>query len=169
RTPDAAIKLLVIGISGSGKTTIGKLIASQLGWPFLDADDFHSSASIDKMSRSVPLTDADRKPWIDALITRLNEHPDASEVLACSALTAAIRARFTQETLAAVRFVYLKIDHDRALQRLNARQGHYAKAGLLQSQLATLEEPSDAIVVEADDTPAEDTAQRVLAQLPRSV
>jgi gluconokinase len=153
-----------MGVSGSGKTTIGRMLAESLDWTFIDADDFHSAANIEKMRQSIPLDAEDRKPWLDALIARLNRDPQGQLVLACSALTRAIRARLHAETQVEVLFVYLKADYAQLHARLLERTGHFAKAGLLASQFATLEEPEDALVIDADDTP-ELLCARIRAQL----
>lgn len=138
-----------MGVTGAGKTTVGKLLAEKLGWQFADADSFHSPASVAKMQQGVALDDADRQPWLDALRTAigawLTDHNDT--VLACSALKRSYR-----ETLAAtreVRFVYLKASPRQIEQRLRHRRGHFATAALLSSQFAALEEPADALTVDA--------------------
>ena len=155
-----------MGVSGSGKTTISRLLADALGWTFIDADDFHSSSNVEKMRRGIPLTEDDRKPRLDALIARLNGAPDTRIVLACSALTHAIRQRFREETSSEVVFVYLAVNAAQLRKRLIERKGHYAKVDLLESQLATLEEPHDAIVVHADGT-VEETCQQAREKLAR--
>jgi gluconokinase len=116
------------------------------------------------MRRSIGLTVADRAPWLDALIARLNQQPEGGLVLACSALTRAIRERFRTETRAKVVIIYLKTDHTRLLRRLTERTGHFASAGLLASQLETLEEPAAALIVDADQPP-EVVCQRIREQL----
>jgi gluconokinase len=145
--------LIVMGVSGCGKSTVGSELAARLGWTFLDADDFHSPANIEKMRRALPLDADDRRPWIDALIARLNSEPQAPAVLACSALTREIRARFRTEIHAKVEFVYLKADYARLYERLTERQHHFAKVGLLASQFETLQEPECALIIAADQAP----------------
>src|SRR5262245_39229416 len=131
-----------MGVSGSGKTTIGQLLAQDLGWPFYDGDDFHPQANIDKMRQGISLTDEDRDSWL----TTLRHHIDTllnnrqSAVLACSALKQAYRNRLGGDR-PAVRFIYLKGDYALIRQRLQKRQGHFMNADLLASQFATLEEP----------------------------
>jgi gluconokinase len=152
--------VIVIGVSGSGKTTVGRALGTLLGWSFLDADDYHPEANIAKMSRGEPLTDADRAPWLEILRTeiaaRLARGEDA--ILACSALKKAYRQQL-QVDPAQVRFVYLKVSPELLQERLAQRPGHFMKLSMLQSQLATLEEPmpSEALVIEvnAERTPAE--------------
>jgi len=137
-----------MGVSGSGKTTVGRALAQELGWRFNDADDLHPKANVAKMARGEPLTDDDRWPWFDRIVAemrRLNATGE-SAVIACSALKASYRKR-----LAAggdVRIVYLKGDAATIEPRLARRSGHFMPASLLPSQFATLEEPADAIVVD---------------------
>ena len=142
--------VLLMGVSGAGKTTVGKLLASQLGWKFADADDYHSAANVEKMRNGIPLTDADRVPWLESLRGLIVEWIASGEsgVLACSALTKEYRARLVVEP--EVRVVYLKANRALLRERLLGRHGHYMKEGMLESQIATLEEPEDAIVVDAD-------------------
>ena len=137
-----------MGVSGCGKTTIGRALAQALGWPFLDADDFHPAANVAKMRAGTPLADDDRWPWLDRLaaeMTAINAR-DGHAVLGCSALKAAYRDRLARA--GDVRFVYLKGDRATIDLRLAARAGHFMPPALLTSQFATLEEPADAIVVD---------------------
>ena len=142
-----------MGVSGSGKTTVGRLLAADLGWDFLDADDFHSPANRDKMCSGLPLTDADRGPWLDTLAEAISERSRAGRgaVLACSALKQSYRDRLMVE--GGVRLVYLKGDPRTIERRLESRQGHYFAAGLLASQFEALEEPTDALVVDLTEPP----------------
>lgn len=145
--------VILMGVSGSGKTTVGLELARRLGWDFADADDFHPSANVAKMSQGVPLDEHDREPWLSALRAPIDAQLAAgkSTVLACSALRARYREVLGQES---VHFVYLKGDTRKILERLEARTGHYMKMGLLESQLATLEEPDDVLVVGIDQSVA---------------
>lgn len=144
-----------MGVAGAGKTTVGSRLAQSLGWEFFDADDFHSRANVAKIRRGEPLTEEDRDGWLTALaalVDRLvREQRDA--VLACSALRASHRERLRGAHVDAVRVVYLRGDPELLAARLRARRGHFAGENLLPSQLATLEEPHDAIVVDIDASP----------------
>ncbi|MGN2247254.1 gluconokinase [Frateuria sp. GZRR35] len=135
------VMLVVMGVSGSGKSTIARRLAEALGYAFLDGDDLHPSANIAKMSTGVPLEDADRAPWLDAIAAWMQQELAAgrSAVVACSALRRAYRERLRQAG-PAVFFVYLQVDHGELARRMRGRE-HFMPPRLLGSQLATLEEP----------------------------
>jgi gluconokinase len=150
--PVAVRVVVVMGVSGAGKTTVGKALAAQLRWKFYEGDDFHPRTNIEKMTAGHPLTDADRAPWlaalrrvIDGIIAR-QEHA----VLACSALRHQYRKVLTPAgpDREAVRFVYLEVPKDVLHQRLATRQGHFMSAAMLDSQLATLEPPRRAEAID---------------------
>ena len=145
--------VIVMGVVGAGKTTIGTLLASQLGWEFADADDFHPQVNVDKIRRGVPLTDEDRDPWLDRLREAITTwiETDKNVVLACSALKGAYRAKLSLGPQ--VRFVYLKGSAAQIADRLRSRHGHFAGESILASQLADLEEPHAAITVAISDSP----------------
>lgn len=145
--------VVVMGVTGSGKTTIGSILAKRLGWEFADADDFHSAANKEKIRHGIALTDADREPWLAALGERISQWIAAKKnvVLACSALKKTYRQQL--RVGAEVRFVYLKGTYDLIAERLEHRKGHFADEHILASQFATLEEPSDAIVVDIHPSP----------------
>jgi gluconokinase len=145
--------VVLMGVSGVGKTTVGRLLVDRLGWEFLDGDDFHPPVNKAKMARGEPLTDADRGPWLDVLAAAIRRRLESnvSAVLACSALKEAYRERLRVGP--EVRFVHLRADAATLRQRLEQRQGHYFQPGLLASQLEALEEPSDALTVDASATP----------------
>ena len=157
--------VILMGVSGSGKTTIGEELARRTGWKLLDADAYHPAANIEKMGRGVPLDDNDRWPWLDRLNGMIRECDARGEsaLLACSALKARYRERLGTG-LKDVRWVYLKGDFALIEARLLARKGHYMKAGLLQSQFAALEEPGDATIVDIAEAPAK-IAERLMKQL----
>ena len=156
--------LIVMGVSGSGKTTIGQMLADRLGWPFYDGDRCHSPANIDKMSRGLPLTDADRAGWLATLADLICTHltQNRSAVLACSALKRAYRDQLRVDA-DAVRFAYLEGDYELIWERMQQRTGHYMKPAMLASQFATLEEPGDAIIVDVRLPPEQIVSQIVRA------
>lgn len=143
--------LLIMGVAGSGKTTVGRALADSLNWRFTDADDFHPPANIAKMSAGTALTDSDRAPWLAALCAHIDATDDT--VLACSALKASYRARLIADP-DRVKLIHLRGTREQIAARLAARTGHYAPPALLDSQLAILEEPSDALVLDIADAPA---------------
>ena len=140
--------VLVMGVSGCGKSTVGEALAQSMGCRFLDADDFHPPENVAKMASGVPLTDDDRWPWLDRITSELSAilARGESAVLACSALKEAYRQRLKRA--GDVRIVYLKGDQATIAARIAARSHQYMPSSLLPSQLATLEEPADAIVVD---------------------
>lgn len=158
--------VLLMGVSGSGKTTIGRLLAERLGVPFYDADGFHPPANVAKMSNGQPLTDADREPWLDAIATAIREHrdEDRSAVFSCSALKQSYRDRLAK----AGPFQLVHLQGDRALleARLADRKGHFFPKALLDSQLAELDPPGEenAMVVSIDHEPTA-IAQQIEARL----
>lgn len=147
--------VVLMGVAGSGKTTIGRRLAAELGWKFYDADDFHSPASIAKMSRGLPLDDADRLPWLQALqaLVRSSLEQGESAVLACSALKANYRSHLLID--GRVELVYLKGSFDLIQKRLANRRGHFMSAAMLESQFATLQEPEQETHVDISNTPGE--------------
>lgn len=152
-----------MGVEGSGKTTVGQLLAQKLHWQFADADDFHPPANIGKIHRGIPLGDKDRAPWLSAIRAAIdNWDADRKNViLACSAL----KDKYRQELGAdSVQFVYLKGNYELILSRLRARRGHFASNSILASQFADLEEPEDAISVSVDKTP-EAIVSEIIAKL----
>ncbi len=153
-----------MGVSGAGKTTVGRLLAARLECEFLDADDFHPPANVAKMARGIALEDADRWPWLAQLnaLLRSREAHGASVVLACSALKQSYRERLT-EGLARCKLIYLHADVGVLRARLGTRAHRYMPASLLDSQLATLEPPAQAIAVDASDSPEQCVATIVYA------
>jgi len=156
--------VLLMGVSGAGKTTVGAALASELGWQFADADDYHSPANIEKMRSGIPLTDADRAPWLESLRAIVLRWIDERRngILACSALRAAYRDRLL--VAPEVRLVYLKAGRDLLRQRLHDRKGHYMRESMLESQIDTLEEPDRALVIDASQPPA-----RIVAEIRKNL
>jgi len=146
--------VVVMGVSGSGKTTVGRALAGRLGCAFYDADDYHPAANLAKMAAGTPLTDADRAGWLSALaaLTGASLARGESGVLACSALREQYRDVLRVEP-AGVVFVYLKGDYATLQARMESREGHYMKAPMLRSQFETLEEPADALTMDAGQAP----------------
>lgn len=148
--------VIVMGVSGCGKSTIGRLLAERLDCPFYDGDDFHPAANIAKMSQGIPLNDEDRAGWLAALadLIRSSLQKGESGVLACSALKQRYRDKLRVDDKQ-VKFVYLKGSYELIKTRMLARPGHYMKPGMLDSQFAALEEPVDAVIVEIEQIPDE--------------
>jgi gluconokinase len=142
--------VLVMGVTGAGKTTIGALLAERLGFRFIDADEFHSETNRVRLSQGVPLTESDREPWLRALRAAINRHTQDGEsvVLACSALKAAYRDVLLNGLDARAAVVYLRATKALIAERLQSRHGHFASPALLESQLETLQEPTDVCVVD---------------------
>ncbi|MGM3307009.1 gluconokinase [Anabaena sp. WFMT] len=143
--------VIVMGVAGSGKTTIGQALAAAMGWEFSDADWFHSAAAKEKMSRGEPLTDADRIPWLQTMGDAIAQwlQADKNAILACSALKVSYR-QILCDNDPRVKLVYLQGSYELIEQRLGDRIGHFMKADLLQSQFATLEEPTAAEAIYVD-------------------
>lgn len=146
--------VLIMGVSSSGKTTIGRLLAERLRWAFVDADSFHSSRNTQKMRAGTPLSDEDRRPWLHALRQAIDRWISEGRyvVLACSALTASARTLLIPDTRS-VKLVYLKGSFDLIHPRLSERRNHFMPPDLLASQFTTLEEPADALSVDAGRPP----------------
>jgi gluconokinase len=157
--------VVLMGVSGCGKTTVGELLARRLGWRYLDADDHHPPENVQKMRAGTPLTDTDRWPWLERLNALLRERQSTGDnvVLACSALRRIYRERLARG-LDDVRWVHLAGSFDLIASRLQARMHRYMPATLLRSQFETLEPPTDALVVDITDPP-EALAQRIAEKL----
>ena len=156
--------LLLMGVTASGKTTVGHLLRDRLGWPFYDGDDFHPPANIEKMKHGIPLTDTDRTPWLVNIHVQLVQLATEGKnaVLACSALKQSYR-----DTLSAgldFRIVYLRGTYEQMRQHILARHGHFAGESILAGQFADLEEPRDALAIDVAGTPAE-IANRAIEKL----
>ena len=151
--------VIIMGTTGAGKTTIGTMLATQLNWQFADADTFHPLANIEKMSHGIPLTDADRAPWLEAMHKAILEWIAAGKnvVLACSALKRAYRDKLRPSP--EVEIVYLKGDYALFAERIRHRHGHFAGEQILAGQFADLEEPTDAITIDAAHSTEEIVAE----------
>ncbi|HEX3822017.1 MAG TPA: gluconokinase [Candidatus Sulfotelmatobacter sp.] len=139
--------VIVMGVVGSGKTTVGRLLAEQLNWEFADADDFHPPSNVEKIRHGTALTDKDRAPWLESLRAAIEQWiaTKRNVVLACSALKRSYRQEL--EAGPEVRFVFLKGSEELIAERLRSRHGHFANDQILASQFADLEEPTDAVTV----------------------
>lgn len=146
--------IIIMGVSGCGKTTVGRRVAKRTGLPFYDADDFHPIENVEKMQSGEPLNDADRHPWLAALsweIEKWNQSDGA--ILACSALKKRYRELLRPDENRHVHFVYLKGSESTIFNRLKNREGHYMPPELLRSQFEALEEPEDAFVISIEKSP----------------
>ncbi len=147
--------VVLMGVTGTGKTTVGEALAARTGWPFADADDFHSAANRAKMHAGIPLTDEDREPWLQSLHDQIATwlRDGVNGILACSALKDSYRTELTEGTApGSVRFIFLTGPAVLIRERMEGRHGHYMPESLLPSQLATLEPPSDALEISIDQT-----------------
>lgn len=156
--------VLIMGVSGSGKTTIGRLLADRLRWAFVDADSFHSPRNIQKMSTGTPLSDDDRRPWLHALRQAIDRwmSEDRNVVFACSALTDSARRLLIPDSRS-VKLVYLKGPFGLIQPRLSQRPHHFMLPELLASQFTALEKPADALTVDAGRSPDTIIAQIIAA------
>lgn len=155
--------VIVMGVTGSGKTTLGQRLAQRLGVEFFDADDYHTAANVEKMAKGVPLDDAARAPWLSALGELVENHRTGG-VLACSALKQAYRDQLDEHgTLA---WIYLTCTPELALERLSRRQAHFMPSSLIQSQFDALEEPRDVITIDSSSSTEEQLRRALIALRP---
>jgi carbohydrate kinase (thermoresistant glucokinase family) len=143
--------IVIMGVSGSGKSTVGWALSKRLGWSYFDGDDYHSDENIGKMARGTTLTDVDRDPWLEKLSELISENVNAgrSVIASCSALKQVYRDRLRQAA-ENILIVFLKGDPERIMRRMKERNDHFMKTEMLVGQLATLEEPVDAFTVNID-------------------
>jgi gluconokinase len=158
--------IVLMGVSGSGKTTVGEMLAQALGWTFLDADAYHPAANVAKMHQGIPLTDADRRPWLNALRRRIDTAAAGGEnvVLACSALKHAYQEYLQAHAPSAVRYVWLSGTEELIRERLARRTRHFMNPNLLHSQFETLEPPEHAVTVDVTPSPR-DIAETIRRRL----
>lgn len=158
--------VVLMGVSGSGKSTVGRALAGKLGWSFVEGDDFHPPANVEKMRAGVPLTDDDRRPWLAAVRDRMDAALGRGEnvVLACSALKHAYQEYLERHDPAHIHFVHLHGSEELIRERLAARTGHFMNPALLHSQFETLEPPEHAVRVGVTGTP-EAVADQVRREL----
>jgi gluconokinase len=147
--------LVLMGVSGTGKTTVGKLLAADLGWDFVEGDEYHPPANVEKMSAGIPLTDDDRRPWLQALRRRIEQACRGGEnlILACSALKHEYRRHLERDDLECVEYVFLHGSKELLQSRLEGREGHFMPPHLLDSQLETLEVPHGTLQVDVAPPP----------------
>ena len=159
-----SLRLVIMGVSGCGKSSVGEALASRLGIPYRDGDDLHPARNVEKMRQGTPLTDADRWPWLDAVAERLAR--EAPVILGCSALKRVYRDRIRAGAGGPVTFLHLAGSRELIASRMAARRGHYMPTSLLDSQFATLEPPGadEAITVDIDQ-PLPDLIATVLQRL----
>lgn len=156
---------IVMGVSGCGKSTVGKRISDELALPFYDSDDYHFPENIQKMANGIPLTDEDRVPWLTLLADNIKVWEiSGGAVLACSSLKQAYRDLLSSTTKKVVQFIYLKGDKTTLHQRLTSRSNHFMPETLLDSQLKTLEPPTDAITILIDN-PLDEIVAQILKEI----
>src|SRR3954470_3663704 len=157
--------ILIMGVAGSGKTTIGRRLATDLGWPYHEADDFHSAGNKDKMARGIPLDDYDRAPWLASIRAAIDDclARGQSAGFTCSGLKEKYR-RVLMDGAPGVSLVYLACDFETSLARVGRRQGHYMKAEMVKSQFEALEAPADALTLDTKQPP-----DKIIAEIKRTL
>lgn len=153
-----------MGVSGSGKTTIGKLLAESLGLPFIDADDYHPESNIEKMRNNIALTDEDRKPWLITLNILARTEFTEGGVIACSALKEVYRHLLADKLNGKASWVYLQGTYLEIHERLSNRSGHFMKSAMLKSQFDVLEEPKEALQIRVTQSPTA-IVEQIVAEL----
>lgn len=160
--------LVLMGVSGCGKTTVGKILSEKLGLPFYDGDDFHPEVNIRKMESGEPLSDLDRKPWLHQLADKIKElNSRTGGIIACSALKKSYRNTLQNRSGAELCFIHLKGPKELIAQRLSERNHHFMPSTLLDSQFEALEEPENAIIVSITNSP-EEIVSEIITQLKKA-
>lgn len=145
--------IFIMGVSGTGKSTVGRLLSNELSVPFIDADDHHLPSNIKKMSQGIPLTDDDRIPWLDQINQIALKHLGLGAVIACSALKKEYRARLSQSIEQNLTWVYLQGSYGLIADRMKNRKGHFMNVRMLKSQFETLQEPNNAMTINVANSP----------------
>lgn len=160
--------LILMGVSGTGKSTIGQALSEKLNWPYFEGDKFHSPANVEKMRAGIPLNDDDRGPWLLSIRTAIEEHlaSAGSAIFACSALKASYREILQKEDKR-IKFIFLHASYELILSRMNSRKHEYMPASLLKSQFETLEEPKNAIKVSVNQA-VDKIVEEILEKLGRA-
>ena len=146
--------IVLMGVSGSGKTTIGNMLSERTGIPFFDGDNFHPDINIRKMTEGIPLTDRNRMSWIEEIANFMNSSGEKHKILACSALNRFIRTLIIKKIKEPCYFIFLKGSYALIKKRMDKRVKHYMKSSMLASQFETLEEPVNALVISIEKSPA---------------
>ena len=144
--------IFVMGVSGSGKSSIGRLLAEQINYTFVEGDNYHAPENVDKMSRGIPLTDSDRMGWLSQLNQIAKKNADVGCVIACSALKSSYRIQLAKDIDKQVLWIYLNGDYDLIFNRMKKRKNHFMEAHMLKSQFDDLEEPQNAIMIDVNQS-----------------
>ncbi len=160
--------IIIMGVSGSGKSTIAASLSHRQNWPMIEGDDLHPEENIEKMARGQALTNDDRMPWLDAIADAVNNQPLGPNILACSALNNAVRARLIEGIKRPCRWILLNVPASIVEQRLTEREGHFMNPSLLSSQFDALEIPEDALQMDATLAPSQicDNIMKALLNTP---
>ncbi len=160
--------ITIMGVAGSGKSTIASLLSQTYSWPMIEGDDLHPQKNVEKMARGQPLTNEDRMPWLDAIASAANNHPSGPIILACSALNDAVRSRLIDGINRPCRWIILDVPAPILAERLEQRKGHFMNPSLLTSQLAALEIPANVIRITATSSPQKicNAIMRALRDMP---